>query len=339
MSDTLTSLGTTVFLAAAIFLMERRFVHYVSDAASRAAAAATREVVQDEVRAQTAGMQTRLDDLDERLSDRIATADSKQDTTVARLEDSVSFESVTAALQEAHDLNAFYSRITVPANDSLDGTRVEFTWAIYALNQRLTQDPRPRLVVGVTTSDVPALGQGRRVMEVDWRPTDPAEVVGHRLVRAMQRAGYGAASQTLDWPHTLRMLRRALADAVLARRTGDEWFTGDLLEWINPTWAVTSNGLFHSEYGLLAPTDQFPENQPFGGPASRYVSDPSVTVPKAPTGIDVGEWEVVYRRASAQLPMSGVLAALMSASPHRPTPITSAIAGHVGAADVVPRRR
>jgi hypothetical protein len=302
LTSTLTNLGTTLLLAAAVFFLERGFLRRVSTAASEAATKANREF-REEIRAESANLQTRLTDLETRIAERVAARDAEQDEVVAALADDVSFSTVTSALQETYDLDAFEgSYVEVPASRDIDGPRFAFSWELSSPDGHDASKMRPRLLLTAHIGRVPDGQAGRPIIEVEWRPEQSAADVGLAVAQELRRRGYGLEARQLDWQSALSNFATAISQALAARRADDgAWFNGQVLDWINENWAVTTTGLFHREHSQVLTPRDFPDRpRPYGFPLGPPV--PATPPAPRPGWVPVDEWEAVYKRAAAHFP-------------------------------------
>lgn len=120
-TGTLTSVGATFLLAFVIFIMERRFTRTVTQRVE----VTTRSVVQEETRALT----KRLGDLEADLQQGRESARKAHDQYVDAITEEVSYETLSAALQEADRVGAILGGLTVSGSPTSPSILTTFSWA------------------------------------------------------------------------------------------------------------------------------------------------------------------------------------------------------------------
>ncbi len=289
-SGTLTNVGTTLLLVAAIWFLERKFTAHIRSAVQET----TREVVTKETRGLVASQQDlsfRLDELQARLGERVVQEKREQDEVIERLSDDISFERVRAALALADSLGAlWFHEVTIPAGDGRpEQPRFTFRMSSTSTGRRFDDDEGRRPVIEIEYGSGSSVGSQ---VIVFWDSLkSPVDVLGE-MRQSMIAAGFAEQVKQLD-AVLFANLHDALREAVASRRADPgSWLKGALDEWINDEWAVTQYGLEHrGRHGMTS--DEFPvdwdgrTNQ-----AARMWQQPA-----PPDGIDPTMWDFVIRRA------------------------------------------
>lgn len=290
--STLVDLGATFALGGVLFFFERRFTARVIQASTRAVAD-----VRNEVQAQTEALQGRIDGLQASLEDRLRRRAAQQDEAVAAL-DQVSFEHITAALEEANRLGALADgSLTVQAAADPDGLALEFRWGVRPQNARV----EPALEISARIEpDMDSPGP-RPIIEVEWLPYESPAQVGERLVEQLQQAGDWQGPETLDWGAAMRNFRRSLETAIRSRRRdpGAWALHGPLYELVGDEWAITEAGLECPPRDYFLPEDQFPEGE-LGGRSRLSVRND--WRPPCPGWCDEATWDRVLHRGEGRFP-------------------------------------
>lgn len=309
--STMTNVGTAFLLAAVLFFLERRFVMTVRRAAGQAAGAAVSGVA-EELRQTTQDLRTSIDELQTQAVGRAAAAAAAQDAKIARLDEDISFGTLTHALSEAYGMNALaWNAVTVLGGRSLSAPRFAVSWLSYDADDSFGTGDALIFELEVTRNPEPGRS-GRPVVRRRWVPDQSADEFGAELILEMQRHGFGPEARIVDLGALMANLRSALADALAARRD-DGWFSGRLMEYADP-WAVTSVGLEHRDHGVVLMASEFP---PTFGPlsADRPKRPPK---PAAPNWADDAEFNTVYGWAEAHFPPSPSAALYARAGGPRP---------------------
>jgi len=122
--EALISVGTAVMLAAALYFLQRRFVVEVRQVATRTAEAVADALVTERVQE----VNTKLDELRDRMNEVISERAQRQDTAVNAME-MPTFRTVARALAEANRLGALADgRVTVQGSSERDELGLEFSW-------------------------------------------------------------------------------------------------------------------------------------------------------------------------------------------------------------------
>lgn len=292
-SGTLTNVGTSLLLVAAIWFLERRFTARITVAVQETTRAAVAEETTELVASQR-DLSLRLDDLQSRLDDRVAQTSQQQDEVIRRLADGISYESVRDALAQADALGAlWFHEVTIPAGDGEPQMpRFVFRWGNTPsgpwLEELLSdEDDSPRLTV---THDEKTI-DGKRVRVV-WGLSNTADEVLSELRQGMMSAGFAEQSKQVD-ATIFSNLHAAIREAVAGRRADSgAWLKGALDEWITEDWAVTHYGLEHrGPYGMRS--GEFPVH--WDGRSNEAAR--TWKQPPTPDAIDDQPWDFMIRRA------------------------------------------
>jgi hypothetical protein len=120
----LVNLGTTLSLAFALIVLERRFAR----AAKRESDSAVKET-REEVSELGRSLGTRIDQLSEQMKGLTATEDAAIARGIARVQLNPSHNHITDMFETAFTHNALYgSIVTVPTSTSLTGPHLCFRW-------------------------------------------------------------------------------------------------------------------------------------------------------------------------------------------------------------------
>jgi hypothetical protein len=291
--------GAAFALAALLFFFQRNFVRTIR----RETRAAERRFEE-----RATAIESRLDQLADATAARIDARYSEQDEAVRRLADNVTFDTVTAALEEANELHALaHSTALIQAARDPDGLRISFAWGVRFENMKPP-------VEGLTiAAELDHLQSPRPVVEVTWTPYESAASVGARFTEDLQRAGLYEGPETFDWPFAIEQLQRTLRIAIAAKRASDpEWHLhGELLELVGDDWALTEAGIECPARGYVFSHDEFPdffERRTFQDGAFREREE---FLPSPPSWVSEEEWHRLVRRGSRYFPRRSV-AALMA---------------------------
>lgn len=291
LSSTLTNVGTAILLVAVFWFLERRFTEHIRDEVRET----TRTAVTEETRELAAtqrSLSQRLDEIQERLNERVAQERDEQDEVLHRLNDGISFETVLSALTLAQELGAIWQEeLTVPVGDGGPGRpRFEFRLSASAPapSHRVRNDGLRTLVEVEYEQE----RSGTHPVVVHWgSETSPDEVLA-RLRRDMTALGSAEQAVRVD-ASLFANLQRALEEAVAGRRRDPgSWLKGALSEWVNADWAVTSHGLEHrGTHGMRS--TEFPVHWNGRSNAESRLWKP----PAAPDGVDEELWDLLIARA------------------------------------------
>ncbi|MHB1526756.1 MAG: hypothetical protein ACYCZN_10840 [Candidatus Dormibacteria bacterium] len=280
-------LGTACGLAGFLFILEQRFTTTVAAVTNKLV-----DAVETRFEAKTQQLATRLTQLGDEFRSGLASRDAQQDAKIAALEDDVSFDSVTEAIEVANDIGALAEGYpTVQASGSPDGLALEFKWLMPSAGQ-------PHLsVIARIEADFDAWGP-HPIIEVEWAPAQSASEIGVALATRLRQRDRWKGDSTLDWQLAVGNLQRTLLVAVKAQRhDADAWaLHGPLFELVDDRWAITDAGVECPEKGYLLVEADFP------GPVARHGSAAADWQPTKPTWTSPEEWERVLRRAKRVFP-------------------------------------
>ncbi|MBM2623617.1 hypothetical protein JIG36_49835 [Actinoplanes sp. LDG1-06] len=281
-------MGTGIGLAGFLFWLGLRFsaetkrsieqaVHRTTDEVSKQAGERERE------------LRTRLDDLQVTLEQRLQEHAAGQDERVALLAQEPTFENLTGLLTEANKLEAFDNgRITVHASGDPDGLALRFSWHFNPDERERPQGPH--LDIEVRTQDEVKSPTRRRVITLEWLPSESAVDVAEKVVARLREAGLWQGRESLDWQLALKNLQQSINVGMAARRRdGGAWpLTGSLVELVGDDWAITTNGLVCRSRNFSVAGGRLDRKLPF--PQS------------GPDWADPDEWYRVVSRARTVFP-------------------------------------
>jgi hypothetical protein len=316
--DTLVSLGSAILLAGGLYLLQRRLVTEVKVAASEAATA----VVDARIDERAREIDTRLDQLDERMRELLGDRNRAQDEAVAALE-VPTFDTLASALAVANGLGAIANgHLVVQASQDLAELGLVFSWGYAIGDGRFGIEPGPKLRVQARVyADEQSRGS-RPAIETEWLPGVPADAVGLNLHEQLERRGRLKGPGTLDWRLALRNLQRSLDVAIRSRRLddGDTRLRGALFEFVDADWAVTDAGLECPSKSYLLPETDFEEPPIMPGfTEARAAYDR--WLPEPPEWVEPELWHLLIRRAKRYLPIRhGPLSMMPTWAPLTETP-------------------
>ncbi len=294
--STLTNLGTGLFLAAVLFLLERTFVSSVRTVVTTAATRAANEATAD-LRRTTEELTTRLDELQDLTRQRVDARAQGQDNVIGRLRDEVSSRRVAEALAVANSLEALSGgTVRVPAGPSASSPRFRFSYGTHLPGS--LRPPGTLLEVEFVVERVPEPGGvGKPVIEAGWAFQMTADDLTASMDAELRRRGFAPEADAVQWPVLFERLRYAIEAAVAARRHDeDAWLSAPLIELVDVGWAVTDAGLEVEGHGLVLSSDAFPDRP------SPYQPKPDFS-PPPPAWADPDVWAVAIRRAYERHPM------------------------------------
>jgi hypothetical protein len=324
-ASTLTNVGTTLLLVAAVFFLERGLLQRVSDTAARSTARVVEQRSQEFTNV-TQGLATEIADLRARFADATRADEEAATAPLRRVSDDASFDTVAEALEAANSHGALArGTLTFALNPASDEPElVGFSWRPEKVGEAEvgweTRDVvEPRMTVQYLARRNPDGGSGLPVVETVWAPGQLPDDMLIALRNRMIRSGFGEESKLVT-PDLFEYLAQALNDAVAARKADeDAWMVGPLREWLRDGWALTNAGLVSREGGVVVPPEQF--EQPFA------VEDrhPEVELPPVPEGVTETFWLFALSRARRTFGGSirGVAAAMpMLSGPYAEPPYT-----------------
>lgn len=293
-TGTLTSVGATFLLAFVIFIMERRFTRTVT----RRVEESTRSIVQEETRALT----NRLGDLEVELKQRREGTRTAQDQYVDAITEDISYEALSAALQEAARVGAIRDGLTVSGSPTAPSTVTTFSWA----TRHLTRGDGLVLDDGTVHHLNVRVGLQQRPGELalpwfdrDWEQGEGPVEVAEALDEQLRSSGRLAEAKTFDFVFAVRNLQTGLRLALNDQHAapGAERLRGQLREVLQHGWVVTTEGVQNLETGFAA------TGEDLGFKRGSSVFGPTWSVPRRfstpppPEGIQPWQWELVVERA------------------------------------------
>lgn len=276
--------GSTLFVAAVLFFVQRRFLREVRTEA---------RALEQRLEARTSELESRLDQLTDATADAVTERHRSQDATLARLSDEVTFDTVTSALEESRALNAIDPFLfRVRASSRLDGLRVQFSWVDWE-NPDDSSEREFQLELSSPDPDTAAALSRRRV---PWKPGQPAPAVGDAVVLMLEQEGLSRDRGLFDWGWTISALQRSLELAVAARRGDPEAprLQGRLIELVNDEWMLTDAGIECPGRSFRLDEASFPAKRRLPAPAGHPVGSPAFE-PEIPTWVAADVWTQLLR--------------------------------------------
>jgi hypothetical protein len=288
----LVNLGTTLMLAFALLVLERRF----TKTAKREAASAAKET-REEVSELGRSLGVRLDDLADRMKELTATEDATIAGGLSRLRRQPSHEHITEMFETARALNALDGwLVTVPTSTTLTGPHLCFRWEPGAVrtghNSIEYSGPRELRV----THDNYFHGRAvRKAIDVLWTEDQAADTVGMSVRNAIIASGEWSGDDQFDWPHTVRSLATALELAIQSRRRTKQatHLHGVLSEVLDHNFVMTTAGVESLDGRLIISADEVPFHAQMT-PKERSKWKPAAA---RPDDISVSDWDWLCSRA------------------------------------------
>ncbi|RZU63997.1 hypothetical protein EV379_0286 [Microterricola gilva] len=297
-TGTLTSIGSTFLLAFIIFVMERRFTRSIT----RKVEESTRSIIE----AETTRLSNRLEDLEGELAGRKAKARSEANQMLDELTENLTQEALASTLDTAIRADAVGRSVAVPGSRTNRHTLLRFDWGTHRVTRGdgvvIDDGAVPRLTVTAILDKVQG-ELGLPWYDVRWEPGQSAVELVESLQARMRGRQRFAEAKALDFAFAVRELERALriASHDVHADPGHETVRGQLRELLPGDWVVTSLGVENLATGYTATAEQLgfriTGNNLFG-PKFSFSSG---TISMAPDGVDVDDWEFVFRRAVEQL--------------------------------------
>lgn len=293
----LVNVGTSMLLAAVLFLAEPRFTRRVIKAAGQGVSEQVRAAVEEN----TGHLTRRLDDFESILMKRKKDEASIQEAVVDAVEDDVSHRTISQALDEANRVGAVGGGgIVVRAAPTLQGPFVEFRYVQYNDGQWPgRREGEVALEVYVQLEKRP--GEiGTPVIMCDWNADMSAEDVDAELRQRLQAAGYWEFSNALNFAFALKEFTRGLKLALASSRSDPAGGTlkGALYQLVNEEWAITEAGIECPMQNYIFPESDFPEKyQNPLGPDNR-----PPFLPAAPSFVDDDTWSYLIEKGKAYFP-------------------------------------
>jgi len=296
----LVNLGTSLLLAAVVFLAEPRFTRSVAQAAGQGV---TREV-RVAVAESTGDLTQRLDDLESTLLKRKNDETTLQQAVVNALREDISQRTISRALEEAEWVGAVSGEITVRGTRKLQDPGVVFRHVRYN-NGRWSggREGEGEAVLELSVEVEKRQGEvGTPVIACDWTSDRSAADVDAELRRQLKARGYWDLSSALDLSFALKEFARGIDLALASSRSAsaDGGLKGALIRLVDDNWAITEAGIECPAEKYLLPESEFPEKY-------RNVLGPGTAspfLPAAPPFVDDDTWSYVVEEGKKYLPRS-----------------------------------
>lgn len=297
-TGTLTSVGATFLLAFVIFVMERRFTRTVT----RRVEESTRSIVREETRALT----NRLGDLEDDLKQRREETRTTQDQYIDAITEDISYETLSAALQEADRVGAIQDGLTVSGSPVTPSTLTTFSWVTrqltrgdgFVLDDGTVHHLNVRVVVQQYPGEIALPWYDR-----DWEQGEGAVEVAEALDERLRNDGRLTEAKTFDFVFAVRNLQAGLRLALDDQHAapGGERLRGRLCEVLQNGWVVTTEGVQNVETGFAASGEDlgFHRGSSLFGPT--WSVPRRFNMPAPPEGIPPAPWEFVVERARATI--------------------------------------
>lgn len=294
-SGTLTSVGATFLLAFVIFVMERRFTRTVT----RRVEESTRAIVNEQTRV----LSSRLGDLEAQLDERREAARAVHTEVIQAIVDDVSYDSITAGLQECQGSGAIGHGITVSASEDDPQLLVTIRWAPNIVSNgrgRFEPDGSGDHLTLTVVTDRRDGEIGAPVAETEWLPGLHPVDVADRMDTTLRQIGRLKEAKAWNLPHAVSSLVSALSLAMADQHAerGSERLRGQLLEALPGGWAITTEVLQNVDTGIqLTPADLGLRPGPQQSIRGFSTTPRPITTPPAPEGTDDRLWAFVFGRA------------------------------------------
>jgi hypothetical protein len=289
--------GTTIALTAALFGVQRQFVHSV-----RKEVIAVGEQVQANVEEVASNLEARLSGQVDRLEEVAHEARhlrdegyAEADQLIDAVESDPSYGNVEAALDEAFNSGA----ISKGSREQSNGFRVRVGHPLDGL--RLTFKFTPSMVVGFRILQIvawPPPNASTR-FSVNWDSRERAAAVFERLRATLAEARIAVSEEEFDILFALRNLVQSLRISIQAHRGQRARPIGRVVEIVDDRWAFTETGLESMTDNFSVSDLQFPKLRP----ASNYGVDPKeYKRPQAPPNVNPRDWEELMLVAEKTYP-------------------------------------
>lgn len=287
----LVNLGTTLILAFALLVLERRFAR----TAKREAAFAVKET-REEVSELSRSLGVRIDELADRMKGLAAAEDAAVADGLSRLQRQPSHAHITEVFETARAINALDgSLVTVPASTTLAGPHLCFRWEAGAVrtgyNSIEYSGPRELRVTHDNYFQGRAMSKAVNVL---WTADQDADKVGMSVRNAIIASGEWNGDELFDWQHTLRSLATALELAIQSRRRTKDaiYLRGVLSEVLDHRFVMTTAGVESLDGRLIISADEVPFHAQMT-PKERSEWQPSSS---RPDDISASDWNWLCSR-------------------------------------------
>jgi hypothetical protein len=294
--NVLVNVGTAVFLAGGLFLVQRRFIVRVETAAN----AAITQAFEEESRE----LNVRIDELQTRMGERLQEQQDKQTSIVSDLETPTYF-TVARALAEVYRVGGLpygSSGLSVQGTTTPGEVRLTFSWV--TPNPALTDSESNTQLLLVTlefrTSKFNTYGPE---IEYVWAEDETSVDFGGRLQSGLQQADVQLFKR-FDWSVSLRNLQIAVDYSLRSRRLGEDVnvIRGRVIELVQPGWLMTTSGLESPERSYLFPGESFPERLSTVWRVWEAVKS-APWEPAAPDWLPETEWKRIIALAKWRYPL------------------------------------
>lgn len=292
LASTLTNVGTAILLVAVFWFLERWFTARIKSEVRETARATAVEETRELATTQR-HLSQRLDEIQQRLEDRVSKVRHDEDAVLSRLDQGVSFDTVYAALSLAENLGAVWRHeLTIPVGNgepSLPRFRFRLSASSTTPPHRMRSNDELTPLVEVEWISPTS---GAKPILVHWGSSTAPDAVLAQLRQMLIAAGVAQQAAHVD-VSLFTNLRDALGAAIAGRREdADAWLKGALTEWVNSDWAVTSYGLEHrGPHGMRS--EQFPVH--WNGRSN--VESFRWKIPSSPADVDQNLWDFMIARA------------------------------------------
>lgn len=294
-TGTFTSVGAAFLLAYVIFRMERAF----ADQITKQVDDTTRAIV----RGETTELSTRIDQLSDRIGEQRQTTEQTQSSVIDDISSDVSYDTISAALEEAKRVGAIGQAIIVPGSSGDPRIQAGFSWRPRIINVRLNRPEGEPDGTGdhldVEVVLVPGGGvYGQMVFGTEWAPSATGETVAADLEEQLRRGGRQPEAKGFDLSYAVTQLQGALRVAIADQQAaaGSERLRGGLKEVITGGWMITSEGLQHPESGYFSTPGELGIQPLPKGRGFAVLSGFAPPDPAAPDGVDGSYWEFIFSR-------------------------------------------
>lgn len=291
-TGTLTNIGAAVVIAFVLFVIERRFTRSIQ----RTVTTATRAAVEHETRA----FNDRLDSLEDQIAARRDETESVQNALVSALGDDLTYETVHDALEEASRVGGIKTRVTVRGSQTFQYPLVTFAYEARSTmpTHWATAELGPKMVYVSVVVEPRESDYGTPVIEATWVEGMTAADLVSALDERLRSREYRAEAKALDIVFAAAELARGISITIADQQApiGTEQLSGALIELIDDSWAITTDGVQSLTTGYRGSWKDL--GLAFAGRAE------AEEIPPAPDGVDDDTWDFVYDRILAHAPTS-----------------------------------
>lgn len=298
-----------MLFAAVVFMVEPRFTRRVVKAAGEGVT----ETVQTVIRESTRKLTHRLDDLEALFDARREGEATAQQAAVSAMEDQVTYETVSQAMDEANHIGAIRGGgLTVRGAENFKVPLVHFRYVRYRQPQRGRLQGQVALEVSVKLEQRPG-ELGTPHIECLWKPSMSVADVEAELRRQITESGYWEEARAFDFALAIRELIRGLNLALTSSNsnTDNPALNGPLLQIVDEEWAITEAGMECPGRGYILAASEFPDqNYPAAAGTARRQSvsgaDAPPFRPPTPPFVEDELWEYLIRAGSERFAGRGL---------------------------------